>query len=44
MGKGIGFALKDTGVIDSDDPRIEKAVSAGGPGGMESVSDSAGGH
>ncbi|ETT52029.1 transcriptional antiterminator BglG [Paenibacillus sp. FSL R7-269] len=24
IGKGIGFALKDTGVIDSDDPRIEK--------------------
>ncbi|WP_254075317.1 PRD domain-containing protein [Paenibacillus tritici] len=24
IGKGIGFALKDTGVIDADDPRIEK--------------------
>lgn len=24
IGKGIGFALKDAGVIDADDPRIEK--------------------
>lgn len=40
IGKGIGFAVKDAGVIESNDHRIEKLFH-GRPGRMEPVSNTA---